>query len=96
MVRPVIRHVPYGDDDMGAAVGFGSLRAASGGGRLAMSKVPSMLFDLDDMDLDQTVPQRAALDDSAALALSQRLQQLLDPWGELECMVRAPRRPRAA
>jgi uncharacterized protein (TIGR01615 family) len=90
MVRAVIR-VPYTDDGAAAAPGpasFDDRPARQPGGRL-MSKVPSLMFDMEDTTEEGAAAAAAAgLDDAAEGDVAQELAAALEPWGDQEYMLR--------
>lgn len=90
MVRPVIRVAPYGEEGGYGPVSFESGKPGSSAGRRLMSKVPSLVFDMD-MEQEGGLP---AARSSASLAESgdvqdvlQRIASLTEPWGEAEYML---------
>jgi hypothetical protein len=77
MVRAV-RVVPLTDDAYSGPRSFGG----SGSGRRVMGKVPSLVFDLDDL---AEVSQHAAaehVDEASLTEVKQKLLTLLDAWSE--------------
>lgn len=90
MVR-AIKVVPLAEDGYSAApgapaprsFGAGSARRGSGGGSGAMGKVPSLLFDLEDLgEGSQNAPARDAADEASADDVVAKLYALLEPWSE--------------
>lgn len=82
MVRAV-RVVPLTDDAYSGPRSFGG----SGSGRRVMGKVPSLVFDLDDL---AEVSQHAAsehVDEASLTEVKQKLLTLLDAWSEPEYML---------
>lgn len=90
MVRPVIRVPAYEADEGVGPVSFGaSDSACCGSGRKPFSKVPSLLFDLE--DLEDAAAHKPCTDAPADAALNRvlnSLNSLLEPWSEAEYMVR--------
>ena len=95
MVRPVIRVAPYDDGGGGfGPVAFGDPKAGGGSsaGRRLMSKVPSLVFDMDMEGGEGGAPAArgaAPLEETAELQdVLARIHALTEPWGEAEYMVR--------
>lgn len=95
MVRPVIR-VPAYEEAFGGPASFGhnhhggdAAAVSQHGKRGAFSKVPSLLFDLEDLEEGcghKPSPEHPT--DAALLAVRSQLSALLEPWTEAEYMVR--------
>lgn len=88
MVRPVIR-VPYAEDTPGQ-VEPSSFSNRSANQRHLMSKIPSLVFDMEDTEEHNTQSCRGGLsvhDQPAITDVVQKLQSLLEPWSEAEYMV---------
>ena len=100
MVRPVIRVPAYeADDGFTRTVSFGAARttsdpsaAVSGNGaakKAAFSKVPSLLFELEDLEDGAALHKPCAdqLTDPSVSSVLGSLSSLLQPWSEPEYMV---------
>ncbi|KAL4436638.1 hypothetical protein ABPG75_003777 [Micractinium tetrahymenae] len=94
MVR-AIKVVPLAEDGLGGApgaaqprsFGAGSARRGSGGSG-AMGKVPSLVFDLEDLgEGSQHPPARDAAEEASADDVVAKLHALLEPWSEPEYML---------
>lgn len=94
MVR-AIKVVPLAEDGYNAApgapaprsFGAGSARRGSAGSG-AMGKVPSLLFDLEDLgEGSQHPPAHDAADEASADDVMAKLSALLEPWSEPEYML---------
>jgi hypothetical protein len=88
MVRAV-KVVPLADDGYGAAGarsfgggGRGGASAGSAGRGRLMGKVPSLVFDVDDLGEAAQHAHVEPLDEGSVAEVQQKLQALLEPWSE--------------
>jgi hypothetical protein len=87
MVRAV-KVVPLADDGYGAGGarsfggGSGGASAGSAGRGRLMGKVPSLVFDVDDLGEAAQHAHVEPLDEGSVAEVQQKLQALLEPWSE--------------
>ena len=86
MVRPVIR-VPYSQDGTSAPSGVSfDPRSSSATQHRLMSKVPSLLFDMEDAEETPTTVDTLSCPDETEAC--RNLHDLLDPWTDQEYMLK--------
>lgn len=81
MVRAV-KVVPLADEGYGGAGRSFGGSAGSGRRSSVMGKVPSLVFDLDDLSEHGQHPPAEAVDEGSVAEVQQKLHTLLEPWSE--------------